>query len=239
MATTAIYQLLRVREHEDTTAQDEDPVEGTFQVGDRATWDFTMQLQRMDAGVTLEVVIETSPTGDDDSWSELVSFGSVTDTTGDPITKNDQTVDAGEEYMKARTKTLTGGNATFGVQATAAFFRPGTEDEDLLTQALRELNTTDRTRLIERAEQMVLDTAIGRDNFGKLRADLTEPDSLGRIQRAIARQAEHLHQRDKLAGSREASALVSLREMGEMADDARNLVGALMEHDGARVWRGR
>lgn len=239
MSTTAVYQLLRVREHEDSTAIDDHPDEGLFQVGERSKWDFALELQRMDAGVTLEVVIETSPTGDDDSWSELVSFGSVTDTTGDPITKNDQAIDAGEQYVKARPKTLTGGDATFGVTASSPFFRPTTSDDDLLSQALRELNVDDRIRLVERAEAMVLDTAIGRDRLGKLEADLTETDSLGRIRRAIARQAEHLHMRDKLSTSREASALVSLREMSEMAEDARELVARLLPHDGAFVWRGR
>lgn len=239
MATTAVYQLLRMAEHEDTTDINDLEEEGIFQTGDRTEWDFTLELQRMDAGVTLEVVVESSPTGDDDSWSEVVSFGSLTDTTGDPVTKLDQTVERGEQYLKARVKTLTGGNATCGVRASAPFFRPGTADDDLLTQSLRELNLDDRARLIERAEAMVMDTAIGRDRFGKLDCDLTEPDALGRMRRAIARQAEHLHQRDQLSTSREPSAMVNLREMGEMADDARELVGTLTPHDGARVWRGR
>lgn len=237
MATTAVYTLL---EMEDRSAPVTDnPDEGEFEIGGRTSWEFELALERIDAGVTLQVVVEASPTGDDDDWEEVHDFGAKSDAdlSSSPLTKKDVSVSAFEKFLRARAKSLDG-EATFEVTATSPFFDPAdADDKDLLTKKLRD--HSELARFIERAEADLLDEVIGRTRLGRLEADLVRPNVLDRIKRAIARHAEHLLQRELLAESTEASALVTLRQMGEYPDGIDNLLDPILDDQGLVVWKGR
>ena len=237
MATSAVYTLQRMAERDEPLTGDEEPSEGAFETGGRVSWDFTLRLLRVESGATVEVVVESSPNeGDDEDWTEVVSFGSQTDTSNSPVKKAGQTVTRGERFVRSRATTLSGGKVTYEVEASSPFFQLS-GDQGLLSQALRDVNTDDQTRIVELAEQMVLDDAIGRDELGRLEADLNEVGALEKIKRAVGRQADHLHQRDKLTTSREPESLQALGRWAELAPEVHDIVGPILPNDGARVVR--
>lgn len=238
MSTAAVYTLLRMAERDGTLASDEDPTEGVFEVGGRTSWDFTITVSAFRGGsdsVTVEV--ESSPTGEDeDSWEQVTDFDGSKTTEGE--TTKSVTLAAGEEYLRARVTSITG-TVWCEVTGSSRFLDPNSAGlNQWVSKKVREYSDG-KTRLIERAEQDVVNRAVGTSPLGKLEADLTRPDALDIMRRAIAAQAEHQLQRELLQRSGDSSALVTLREMGELADELDDILQDILDDEGLHVWRGR
>lgn len=243
----------------------------------RSTWSVTLRVGALAAAGSLDVALEASPTGDDDSYVELAAFpqqtvvGSVTlATSADPA---DFTVPAYYRFLRARVTAQTG-TAAYEVTATAAFV-DAVADAALFTKELRSFEGG-FARLLARAEEDVL-AALTRaerrvidannptlvriddpwrpsivewltlaevealsDRIDGLRLDidLSLPGVGDALRACIVRQAEHLFQASELARDGSPTALVSLRELPDLASGIDRRLAPYRPRQSA-VWRGR
>lgn len=238
MATSAVYTLLEMAERDTTTDANDDVDEGEFEIGGRKTWDLELVVGHLGSGDDVQVVVETSPNGEDDTWSTLHDFGTV-NSSGTTDASN-KTVPDEHLYgvMKARVASVTG-TAWVECRATSPFLDPASAgDKNLLSKSVREFGDG-LTRLVERAEQDVIEHAIGTTDLGKLEANLTKKTSRDRVRRAIARQAEHLLAKHRLERSSETEDIQAAVSHPELADGLDVLLNPILDDSGLMVWRGR
>lgn len=238
---------------------------GALPLAGRTSGKFVLDVARITGGA-VTVIIETSPTGEDDGlWTQLVSFGAINAVgTTQKASIADWTLAAREKFVRARISTLTASEVAFSVRADLPFV-DASADSALFSKELRSF-ADGFARIVGEAEDAVLRELMPRTNptdvvgspfpsVVALSSSASEllgglPDELvidadmrlvgfgDEVRRAIVQQAEHLFRRHKLANSAEASALVSLRQMPLLAP---GLMSGLerFRNQKSITWRGR
>ncbi len=141
-----------------------------FPTGGRTRWTLTLEVARLSAGGSVTVVVEASPTGADDSWSELESFG-VQAATGEVerTSTADQSPDFSvtrrDRFFRGRVTAIVG-DATCRLSAQAPFLDLVPEDLALVSKELREF--ADVERVLRRAEEDVLSLVMRQVTAGEL-----------------------------------------------------------------------
>lgn len=235
--TAAVFTLLEMESRDSSISGNDEPgAEGTFQIGGRSPFDCTLTVGALDSGVSVTCVVETSPDGDDDTWTELTNFDGAKTATG-TTSKTSLSIPAGHKVMKGRISSISGGEAWVEISAEAPFLDPTVQDDkDLLGKELRQFSDG-LNRIVEQAEEDVLHQAIGVDRFGHIDADLMVPQANDRMRRAIARQADYLLRKHKLERASDETTLGALERMGELADGIDVILRPMV--DNLMVWRGR
>jgi len=241
MATAAVYSLFPLFERSGTT-------EGlSFETGRRTTWSVTLRVAQLASSGSVTVALEASPTGEDDDWTSLSTFGGAKSSTGSTTittAAEDFTVTDRDRFLRAEVTAATG-DYSIEVTASSAFLDPTvTADKALLSKELR--NWSDGlTRTVERAERDVLGLLKHQDQalaaLGILDVDLHAYDAYGEIREMIAEQADWLGTRADLqraALKGDGPAAVTLRGMGDRAPGLMDRVNNL-RRTRARSWRGR
>ncbi len=185
-----------------------------FEVGDRTKWTLKLHLARISAGGSVTVIVEKSPTADDEDWQTLVTFGAQTVANDyQKVSTTDFTIAVNRDvYLRVRITDITG-EAVLEVRAEAPFFDlTDNVHLNLISKELREFSDG-RPRLVESAEEEVIELLLVNEATGELDIDLTLPGASAAVRREVALQADHNRRREILGRSSEPSALVSLREM--------------------------
>lgn len=195
----------------------------------RAT--FTLDVARI-VGGAITPIIETSPTGADDSWAQLVAFGAVAAAgTTTKTAPADFTISVYERFIRARDSAMTATSAIYEVRVALPFVSAAA-DSERFTKELRawgdgfERTVTEAEAIVVREIGDAMDTALAVADAGTL------------IRRDIVVQAEHAYQRHLLALSGDPAARVSLRQYPRVAP---GLLAWLNESEAepCTVWRGR
>jgi hypothetical protein len=218
-----------------------------FAVGGRSRWDITLNVPYVSPGGGMTLIIEETGSPSDEFWTTLTSFtitgpGSPTKTTtpaaAEPPTTPDFTVNpVTMRYFRARI-TAIAGTVLAEVTAVAPFFDIyNTDHWDLVVKELRDWKDG-RERIIQRAEDDVLDLVLSDIASGTLDYDLTAPGAADRIRGQIAIQAEYLLRKSQLERSLDPSSIVTLREMGELAPGIVQVIGK-DRPTATGVWYGR
>ncbi len=210
-----------------------------FEVGGRTKWNASLHVSRLSSGASVTVVLETSPTEEEQDFSTWKTFGAISVVgTTDLIPSKDLSLTTPRDvYMRANITAITG-EAVCECMISSPFVDVTADDGlALLPQELREWKDG-RDRIVERAERDVVGMILRNPETGDLDVDLTLPDAHDLIQREIALQAGHLHRRALLERSHEPSAMVTLREMTLLVPGmGRGL--RKVRHMRQTIWRGR
>lgn len=172
-----------------------------FEVGGRTNWKLTLTVSRMIVPGNVIVVVETSPTGDENTWKtlttfeELVDVGQKTVTSGTNVFAINPLADV---LIRARITAISG-RMIGEVIAEAPFLDP--KDENSVTELFSPefRSNPEKESIIREAEGDVLRLLNYDVQTGELDIDLTLPEAQDAIRRAIAMQAEHIRIR-RLAG---------------------------------------
>lgn len=210
-----------------------------FEVGDRTKWTLKLHLSRISVGGSVTVVVEKSPTGEDVDWQELVTFGAQTSTNDyQKVSTTDFAIAVNRDvYLRARITSITG-EVVAEVRAETPFFDiTDSAHLNLVSKELRDFSDG-RTRIIESAEEEVIELLLANEATGELDIDLTLPGASAAVRREVALQADHNRRREILGRSSEPSALVSLREMTRGVPGLGRRLRKF-RRSGARAWLGR
>lgn len=236
MDLAGTYTLLGLEERSETG-------EGhAFPTGRRTRWDFVYRIPSATA-TTVEVEVETSPTGENGAWTSRHTFTTRDGTKAHRVqtygTEADFQVEESDLWIRANVTALSGGEATMELVGAAPFFdaRDESPDLDLLSQKLASWDGG-RERIVAQAEADVLEQKVGLESQGRLPSAINDPAAAGRIRRAIQRQAEWEYQKHRLRRSNEASAMVTLREMGDFDPGVDAMLAPVLDEDPG-VWLGR
>jgi len=246
------YVLLPLAERTDTyypltAREDVDLEQGLFATLRLTTWKARVRVLSVTNSVTIE--IQASPWGSMDS-AFATKFtktynAQANETVGSTAAGDDNdwatAPDEGDTWLRAAV-TAQDGAYVAEVEAWATLFDPaaGANDLDLVSKELRNQNDTDRTRIIRTAERMILTRKLDQNRRGLLLPDkpfrLTYPKAQDAVKAAIAAQADFLLERYLLSRSQDASSLVSLRKMGEFADDVDAILRPFQETEEDLRW---
>lgn len=213
-----------------------------FQLGDRTAWEFQLQLAMLDAGASVTLDIEVSPTAFQSDWVPLISFGPQTVSgiytlSAVKTPTPDFTIITWMRYIRARVSTING-TAVFLCVASAPFLdKTKTSEYNLLSQEFRKWGDG-QDRVLEEAEADVVNDLLWDPETGELDIDLTAEEVHRLICLSIADQAEHLMKRDILARAKDPSSMVTLREMGRMSPGFGKRLRKYRSR-GSYVWMGR
>ena len=239
MPSSAVYSLLEM-------AARSGPVEGwAFAVGRRTSWELELVIYDIEAGATVTIELQISPTGTAGSWAQALALGSFTSADNSTVSRwstgketPDFVVGSFDSYVRAEV-TAADGVYHLELLGRGPFLRPTDQEETrALSQELREYDDG-LVRIVELAESIVLDRGIGRDDSGRLEADLTHPVALDRIQDAIRAQAELEFQREQLRKARTSAEVTAAQDLPELDPSVLRLLGPILEDEGAIVWEGR
>lgn len=128
-----------------------------FALGRRTAWTFTLRVATVGAALTLE--IQTSPTGEEGTWTARKTI--TTPAVGTQVIKSSDadggsatTIPGTDEYLRAQITAITG-NWTLGLEGSAPFF-DALDDDDLALLAEEVRTSSEVERLAARAEEDVL-----------------------------------------------------------------------------------
>jgi len=214
-----------------------------YAIGHRTRWVFNLNLASVPAGGSVEVAVEASPTGDDDQFVQVYTFGSKsaagTFEASSFVATPDFTIEPYYNYLRGTIVAISGTSLVFHLVASGLFFDIlVSDDKELLSKPLQ--SYTEAERLIRQAERDVVDLLVSNRATGELWAWINEDGFDDAIKAEVVEQAEWLFQREMLqrAARKDKSAQVTLRDMalnnpqlGKRLADFRPV--------GTRVWRGR
>lgn len=194
----------------------EEPWEGLwYQLGERARWEFSLQVSRLSTDGSVTVEVQTSPWTSGEDWKPLVTFppqSLVGLTTLRAAEAGFKVVPKQDVWIRAVITNLVG-NAIVECRGVAPFFDIGDETHwSLCSQELREWKDG-KERMVMQAESEVMNLLMLDVTTGELDIDLELPGATEAVRLEIALQAEHNRRRDILARSGDAASLKALKEM--------------------------
>lgn len=221
------------------TAVDEGPF---LPLGRLVRWEAEVEVSYLSAGGSVQVVLETSPTGSEDEASELHDFGSISSVSAVEATTDagDFTVEKYYGYVRARVAAITG-TAVLRVTFDGPILDTDNPNENnMLSAALRKYSN--KKRLVDEAAELVV---ANLQDAGYLDVDLAQEGAVRSLRREIASQADYMFRNVVLTKSAKASNAESVNRALADADEMYPNFGSFVRpyrpqgSAGLVIWRGR
>ena len=219
---------------------------GIFHTTRRTRWELTLRVSSLEAGGSVAIQLEGGPTADEDGFSTLHDFGTVS-AEGETVVHSyaidqgeaDFSMDESDLFMRGNVTANTGAYV-LELLASSRFWDPGVDAhrEDLTKMLTGSKN--DLERFMTRAERDVLRfLMLGLDGSdGTLNIKTSQHDAKDIIRLAVVEQGNWLAYREVLANSKNYSDQKDAVKRRGLSPAAEEMLDEIVTLSG-RVWRGR
>lgn len=216
-----------------------------YLVGERTLWTIDAYVSNLSLGGSVDILVETSPTGFTNDFVTLTSFSINADgkytkssyPSDDPPTTDFSVIALRNTWIRAKITAIVG-TATIQVIATAPFFNKFIDDDlNLLVQELRQWDDS-RNRIIDAAEEYVTTFITASPFTGELKLDVSIPDVPLGIKSAIVEEANYQYRREMMLRSGDPRILLEALKLPAHSPEISGILGPYIGSS-ALVWYGR